>query len=101
MSVKIEILATNKDVKGGVTAASYKAIKFSDNGSYRTYGDCPLAVDHASKSFVPLQEVTDSLVADWVVKELGEKRLKAIETILSTRIKNEVTQPVKKEKKND
>ena len=90
-------------ITGGKTRheSTFKALKASKIGSYKTYGDCSLAVDYDSKSFVPLQEVTDSLVADWVVKELGEKRLKAIETVLSARIKSEATQPIKKEKKND
>ena len=101
MSITFEIVSKTVGNKGEITSVSFKALKASKIGSYKTYGDCSLTVDYDSKSFVPLQEVTDSLVADWVVKELGEKRLKAIETILSTRIKSEVTQPVKKEKKND
>ena len=101
MSITFEIVSKTVGNKGEITSVSFKALKASKIGSYKTYGDCSLAVDYDSKSFVPLQEVTDSLVADWVVKELGENRLKAIETVLSARIKSEVTQPIKKEKKND
>ena len=99
MSVEIEIVSKNNDIKGGVTAASFKASKSSANGLYKTYGDCKFDVKHDSKSFVPIQEVTDSLVVTWIEKSLGETRLKEIEKILSTRIKSEVKPTAKSESK--
>ena len=99
MSVEIEIVSKNNDVKGGVIAASFKALKSSVNGTYKAYGDCTFVVKHDSKSFVPIQEVTDSLVVTWIEKSLGETRLKAIEKILSTRIKSEVKPTAKSESK--
>lgn len=99
MSIEIKVIAQSNDAKGGVTAAAFKAHADSVNGVYATYGDCTFSVDHDSESFVPIQDVTDSLVTDWIKKELGEKRLKAIETILSTRIKSEV-KPTKKKGKD-
>ena len=101
MSITFEIVSKTVGDKGEITSVSFKALKASKTGSYKIYGDCSLAVDHDSKSFVPLQEVTDSLVADWVAKELGEKGLKNIEGVLSARIKSEEIQLTKKEKNND
>jgi len=99
MSVEIEVVSKNNDVKGGVISASFKALKSSASGTYKTYGDCDFVVKHDSKSFVPIQDVTDSLVVAWIKKVLGETRLKAIENILSTRIKSEIKPTVKKESK--
>tara|TARA_R110000772_G_scaffold267572_1_gene391900 strand:- start:624 stop:926 length:303 start_codon:yes stop_codon:yes gene_type:complete len=99
MSVKIEVITRSNDQKGGVIGASFKAFKSSVNGNYKTYGDCTFSVDHDNKLFIPIQDVTDSQVTDWIKAELGLKRLKAIETILSTRIKNETKPAAKKEQK--
>ena len=95
MSIEIQIVNKTVDIKGGVTAVSFKAIKASNDGFYKTYGDCSFTVSHQSKSFIPIQKVTDETLVGWVMKDLGEKRLKLIETSLSARIKKDV-KPSKK-----
>ena len=89
--MSIEFQITNKviDAKGGVTAASFKAIKASDNGDCKTYGDCSLTLNYKSKSFIPIQKVTDQIVTGWIMSELGNERLAALESILSARIKKD------------
>ena len=42
MSIEIQIVNKTVDIKGGVTAVSFKAIKASNDGFYKTYGDCSL-----------------------------------------------------------
>ena len=99
MSVEIQIVSKNNDAKGVVTSASFKALKSSVNSTYKTYGECKFEVNSNSKSFVPIQEVNDSLVVTWIEKSLGDIGLKAIDKILSARIKSEVKPTVKIESK--
>ena len=89
MSVSFEI--TNKIVgnKGEVTSVAFKVLKQSNNGFYKSFGECSFFPDCKSKTFIPIQKVTDSLLIEWVKENVGEKKLATIEQLLTNRIKKD------------
>jgi hypothetical protein len=60
MSIEIQIVNKTVDIKGGVTAVSFKAIKASNDGFYKTYGDCSFTASYKSESFIPLSSLKNS-----------------------------------------
>ena len=95
MSITFEIASKVVGSKGEIASVSFKALKATKNGSYKTYGECSFNPDIKATGFIPLAKVTDKLVVDWVTENVGVKGIKALDTLLSTRIKKEV-KPSKK-----
>ena len=94
MSVTFEI--TNKIVgsKGEVTSVTFKALKASNNGFYKCFGECSFSPNIKAKTFVPAAKVTTTLLENWVKLNLGEEGLKSIDKSLSDRITKD-TKPKK------
>ena len=95
MSITFEIASKTVGDKGEITSVSFKALKATENGSYKTYGECSFNPDIKATGFIPLEKVTDELVVDWITENVGVKGVKALEALLSNRIKKEV-KPSKK-----
>ena len=95
MSITFEIASKTVGDKGEITSVSFKALKSTENGSYKTYGECSFNPDIKATGFIPLGKVTDKLVVDWITENVGVKGVKALDTLLSNRIKKEV-KPSKK-----
>jgi|TARA_R110000782_G_scaffold10589_1_gene33024 hypothetical protein len=95
MSITFEIASKTVGDKGEITSVSFKALKATENGSYKTYGECSFNPDIKATGFIPLGKVTDKLVVDWITENVGVKGVKALEALLSNRIKKEV-KPSKK-----
>tara|TARA_R110001632_G_scaffold32949_1_gene84727 strand:+ start:116 stop:412 length:297 start_codon:yes stop_codon:yes gene_type:complete len=95
MSITFEIASKVVGSKGEITSVTFKALKATENGSYKTYGECNFNPDVKATGFIPLGKVTDKLVVDWITENVGVKGIKALDTLLSTRIKKEV-KPSKK-----
>ena len=95
MSITFEIASKTVGDKGEITSVTFKALKATENGSYKTYGECSFNPDIKATGFIPLGKVTDKLVVDWITENVGVKGVKALDTLLSNRIKKEV-KPSKK-----
>jgi hypothetical protein len=95
MSITFEIASKTVGDKGEITSVSFKALKATENGSYKTFGECSFNPDIKATGFIPLGKVTDKLVVDWITENVGVKGVKALEALLSNRIKKEV-KPSKK-----
>jgi ribosomal protein L28 len=100
MSVTFEI--TNKIVgsKGEVTSVTFKALKASNNGFYKCFGECSFSPNIKAKTFVPAEKVTTNLLENWVKLNLGEEGLKSIDKSLSDRITKD-TKPKKPNKSKE
>jgi hypothetical protein len=95
MSITFEIASKTVGDKGEITSVTFKALKATENGSYKTFGECSFNPDIKATGFIPLGKVTDKLVVDWITENVGVKGVKALEALLSNRIKKEV-KPSKK-----
>tara|TARA_R110000803_G_scaffold54778_1_gene111569 strand:+ start:30 stop:326 length:297 start_codon:yes stop_codon:yes gene_type:complete len=95
MSITFEIASKTVGDKGEITSVSFKALKATENGSYKTFGECSFNPDIKATGFIPLGKVTDKLVVDWITENVGVKGVEALEALLSNRIKKEV-KPSKK-----
>jgi hypothetical protein len=95
MSITFEIASKTVGDKGEITSVTFKALKATENGSYKTFGECSFNPDIKATGFIALGKVTDKLVVDWITENVGVKGVKALEALLSNRIKKEV-KPSKK-----
>ena len=89
MSITFEVASKIVGAKGEVTSVLFKSLKESDDGFYKSYGECVFSPNVKSKEFIPIDKVTDSLLVKWINLNLGDKGLKAIDKTLSDRIKLE------------
>ena len=89
MNVIFEIVNKTVGCEGEVTSVSFKAVKPSKDGNYKSYGECLFSPNVKSKEFISIDKVTDSLLVKWINLNLGDKGLKAIDKTLSDRIKLE------------
>ena len=89
MSITFEIVNKTVGDKGEITSVTFKAVKPSKNGNYKSYGECLFSPNVKSKEFISIDKVTDSLLVKWINLNLGDKGLKAIDKTLSDRIKLE------------
>lgn len=94
MSITFEIVSKNVGDRGEITSVSFKALKASNNGFYKYYGECSFSPNIKAKTFVPAEKVTSTLLENWVKLNLGEEGLKSIDKSLSDRITKE-TKPKK------
>ena len=90
MSITFEVASKIVGTKGEVASVLFKALKQSDDGFYKSYGECVFSPNVKSKEFIPIDKVTDSLLVKWITSNLGVEGLKAIDKSLSDRIKKEV-----------
>ena len=90
MNVIFEIVNKTVGCEGEVTSVSFKALKPSKDGNYKSYGECLFSPNVKSKGFIPIGKLSDSLLVKWVKLKLGEKGLKAIDKSLSGRISKEL-----------
>jgi hypothetical protein len=91
MNITFEIANKIVGNKGEVTSVAFKVLKQSDSGFYKSFGECIFSPDCKSKTFIPIEKVTNSLLVKWVKENVGKKGIAEIDQLLTNRIKKEST----------
>jgi hypothetical protein len=90
MNITWKISQLERNVShAGVIRAHWRAEAAEDTVTASVYGDVALEPDSESETFVPFEELTESLVVDWVKQQLGAERVVELEQILATNIANQ------------
>jgi hypothetical protein len=87
MNITWKISQLERNVShSGVIRAHWRAEATDGEFTASVYGDVSFDPDPESETFVPFEELTESLVVDWVKQQLGSERVAELEQVLATDI---------------
>lgn len=90
--MELKIINLERDaVTGGVRIVHWSLSKTLDDISEYVYGAESFNADPTSPTFIPFEQLTESVVIGWVMESLGEQRLSELESVLDKQIQNKLT----------